>query len=221
MNSRIIVRNKAVFCLDSSLIFYDFGKGNTLFSKRKINDFLRTVCDEKYDYSTLLSYYNQSIKGIYNGLFVEAYTLDDCLAIGKNESNIVVYYFQPVSAMVNILPWRYPHLISEFGVTNSSIREVLKDWESLSFIDYFFKNCMGNNQFISKKHSIVQKDNIFEVDKVLTITIDEHICVVNNLNHKRQYLADSWWYTPETIINDMLSISVVKFGMKYRAFWCA
>ncbi len=219
--SRIVVRSKAIFCLDTSLIKNICDQKKKLLSKIEIDSFLKTACEEEIDYSMLLSYYKQSKKRINNELFAEAFVLNDCIAIGKRENNILVYYFQQISKLDKIIPWKYPHLISEFGVSNSSVKEILKDWNNLSFINYYIKNCVGSNISILNDHAIIRKNNEFEVDNLFVIKIDEHICVENNLNKKKQYIADSWWFSFEEIINDMLSISVLEFGIKYRAFWCA
>lgn len=217
MRKQVITRNKNVFCLQSQLRYCKEWNSNSAITEQAVDIILKTVCKEQIGYRELKSLYLEAIHGGVNETFVSAYSIDDNYAIRKENSKVMIYYYQEETEFEKAISWRYPHIITHFGSSSIDIDYIINDWTSSTFIDYYSKYIV---HFEKRPHIIISGLNdSFLIDERLRINIDAHITVTDELTLRKEYIADSWWFTPEEIINDMFSISPYEFGKKYCAKW--
>lgn len=234
MMQRELVRNHAVFCLESRMrnVLNDkrLRKGKyksiaQVLKNHSKEEILSKVCLETKPYSEMLSLFasaNESQED--NDMFVFAFRLDDdCFIKVDRLSRIIIYYYQDRYRIdgESLFPWDYPHKISCLGVSKNKDNQALIDFLELNVIDYFLKytpNLFGSCQQLKKNEA----DGIYVATESLSILLDSqivlHITDQNGCVEKR-YIADTWWYNDAEILSDLLNMSIFEFGKKYTAYW--
>lgn len=191
------------------------------------DEILSLMCAEEQNYDFLQNKYVECLNNSKsNDYFVEAFKLNRSYNILVNDK-IYICYFQDRIRLRSrkIFPWDYPHCITEIGYSyNYSASEIIKDFLRLDFVRFYLKyneNIEIKKPF--KSGDVSQKNGVFNIADILNFSmLDSHITLhissKNSLTQDR-YIADVWGYSDEEIIKDLISLPIMKFGQKYRAYW--
>lgn len=206
------------------LINYSYNTYDSIDDFIKIHshdEIIKTLFNRECSYKVLIAKFNEACSSMKdNDCFVVSYKVNNNFNIKISEQIQIFYYDDRVDLeSIKIFPWDYPQNITCFGERFSfSDEEIISDFFKLNILSYYIKYCLGCPDCAYNKPNIKKTNNSFVINDSLKITLDSHI--VFTYDNIDIYIADTWWFSNDEIINDLLSLPPAEFGLKYKSFWC-
>ena len=224
MKKEIIRKYPISWTVDFFLEYENWEKASAefLFAKDVQEKIFKKYCNDPQPYNKIVqSYKTISEKSPENDDFILAIYLNKQFDISISDQ-IKIYYFQNRLSMYNqpLFPWEYPYCIETIGWRNNCTdHEIMADFRNLNYIKFFKKYYLQEKKSdwnYECKTVEEMSQNSFQIE------IDDHISFsfFQNFQKQSKYIADSWYYDENEILNDLINLSTMKFGIKYKAFWC-
>lgn len=215
-----------------------------LLDKYPIDLLLKDVFKEEYSYDRLNTMYHQYICGESNEGFSVPRKASKRSYVEVCGENILIYIMFKKTKICGapLFPWNYPEVICPLGKSRGySPNQIFKDYKTLSTPLFYSKYVYGTQDSVHLKKPVANKElasfvcnsyeiplynfQLYVISDSLGVGIDAHAVFLFQIESgsvvmdSMLYITSTWYYTDKQILRDLLSLSIAKFGEKYKARW--
>ena len=198
-------------------------------ARGKPEEIVKNVFEDPIDYERLICSYNNALEHSKSNEEFELVYPASAQCFLSITDKIQVYYVQSprttrkrwLRKRNEAIPWYYPDTVTSIGWNlGCSPEKIVEDFVRLSFID-FFKKYNATNPLAPKCSGKAHDGRTYQLTDNLSVFIDRHITLLYRDNAKfyELYIADSWCDDDCKIVSDLCDLSMLDFGLKYKAYW--